>query len=330
MTFLRQPTRAGVRDAAAKVAAILPPTPLFVAEVHGTPVAFKAECLQPMGAFKLRGAWHRLTAIAAEDRARGVVAFSSGNHAQGVAWAARRLSMPSVIVMPSDAPKVKRDATLAMGAELVDYDRKTESREKIAAHLAHARGAVLVPSFDDAWIIEGQGSAGVEAAAQADATGFGPITRVVSPCGGGGLAAGLALALPDAAIVTVEPEGWDDMARSLDAGWIEPVRDDPPPTACDSLQTMRVSERTFEVLARRDALGVAVSEAEVRAAQRWAASRLRLVVEPGGAVALAAMLAGRVAPMSGTLVLLSGGNTDLADYARVLAEEAPAALAATS
>lgn len=326
MTFLRQPTRAGVRDAAAKLAAIVPPTPLIVADVHGQTVAFKAENLQPMGAFKLRGAWHRLTAIAAEDRARGVVAFSSGNHAQGVAWAARRLGMPAVIVMPADAPRVKREATLAMGAEVVAYDRRTESREKIAAHLAHARGAVLVPSFDDPWIIEGQGSAGIEAARQAEAQGFGPIARVVVPCGGGGLAAGLALALPDAAIVTAEPEGWDDMARSLEAGWIEPVGPDAPPTACDALQTMRVSERTFEVLARRDARGVAVSEAEVRTAQRWAAAKLKLVVEPGGAVALAALLARRVVPAPGTLVLLSGGNTDPADYACVLAgEREPAA-----
>ena len=322
VTFMRQPTRAGVRDAAAKVAAVVPPTPLLTAEIHGQVVAFKAECLQPMGAFKLRGAWHRLTAIAAEDRARGVVAFSSGNHAQGVAWAARALNMPCVIVMPADAPKVKRDATLAMGGEVVSYDRRTESREKIAAHLAHARGAVLVPSFDDPWIIEGQGSAGIEAARQAEAQGFGSIARVVTPCGGGGLAAGLALALPDAAVVTAEPAGWDDMARSLEAGWIEPVADDAPPTACDSLQTMRVSERTFEVLARRDAHGVAVTEAEVRTAQRWAASKLRLVVEPGGAVALAALLSRRVEPMPGTLVMLSGGNTDPEAYARVLAGEA--------
>lgn len=321
MTLLRQPTRAGVRDAAAKVAAILPPTPVMVVDVHGMAVAFKAECLQPMGAFKLRGAWHRLTAIAPEDRARGVVAFSSGNHAQGVAWAARRLNMPCVIVMPSDAPKVKRDATLAMGGEVVSYDRATESREKIAAHLAHARGAVLVPSFDDPWVIEGQGSAGIEAARQAEAQGFGPIARVVVPCGGGGLAAGLALALPDAAIVTAEPAGWDDMARSLEAGWIEPVGEGAPPTACDALQTTRVAERTFEVLARRDARGVSVSEADVRMAQRWAAAKLRLVIEPGGAVALAALLTRKVPPAPGTLVLLSGGNTDPEDYARVLTGE---------
>lgn len=327
MTILRQPTRAGVRDAAAKVASILPPSPLFVHEINGIPVAFKAESLQPIGAFKVRGAWHRLTAIDIKSRERGVVAFSSGNHAQGVAWAAKRLGIPAVIVMPSDAPSTKRDATLALGAEIVAYDRKTESREKIAAHLAGARGATLVPSFDDAWVIEGQGSAGIEAAKQMEAAGLDQPTHVVVPCGGGGLAAGIALALPDAKITVVEPEGWDDMRRSLEAGWIEPVGDNPPPTACDALMTPVVSQLTFEVLARRGSLGVAVSEAEVARAQRWAARNLRLVVEPGGAVALAALLAGRVEPEPGMLVILSGGNVDPAAYAKVLAGgdgEAPA------
>ena len=319
MTILRQPTRAGARDAAAKVAAIVPPSPLFVLEIQGVAVAFKAECLQPMGAFKLRGAWHRLTAIEPEARGRGVVAFSSGNHAQGVAWAAKRLGMPALIVMPSDAPKAKRDGTLALGAEVVSYDRATESREKIAAGLAEARGAVLVPSFDDPWVIEGQGSAGIEAAAQMLALGLGSPSRVVVPCGGGGLAAGLALALPDAGVTVVEPEGWDDMRRSLEAGWIEEVGDSPPPTACDALQTKRVSELTFDVLSRRGANGVAVSEAEICIAQRWAAERLRLVVEPGGAVALAALLAGKVPLEPGMLVLLSGGNVDLTAYGKVLA-----------
>ncbi|GHH21138.1 serine/threonine dehydratase [Sphingomonas glacialis] len=319
MTILRQPTRAGVRDAAAKVAAVVPATPLFVVDIQGVAVAFKAECLQPMGAFKLRGAWHRLTAIEPDLRSKGVVAFSSGNHAQGVAWAARRLQMPATIVMPADAPKAKREGTLALGAEVVSYDRKTESRETIAARLAEARGAVLVPSFDDPWVIEGQGSAGIEAAAQMAAAGLGSAARVVVPCGGGGLAAGLALALPEAAVTVVEPAGWDDMRRSLEAGWIEPVGDSPPPTACDALQTMRVSGLTFDVLARRGATGVAVSEAEIRAAQRWAAERLRLVVEPGGAVALAAVLSGKVAVEPGLLVLLSGGNVDLAAYGAVLA-----------
>ncbi|UZK70210.1 threonine/serine dehydratase [Sphingomonas sp. S1-29] len=319
MTLLRQPTRAGVRDAAAKIAAILPPSPLLVLEIGGVEVGFKAESLQPVGAFKLRGAWHRLTAIADADRAAGVVAFSSGNHAQGVAWAAKRLGMPAVIVMPADAPKVKLESTLALGAEVVRYDRMTEDRTKIAAHLAHARGAVLVPSFDDAWVIEGQGSAAVEAAAQMQAAGLGDPLRAIVPCGGGGLAAGTALALPDAEIVIAEPEGWDDMTRSLEAGWIEPVGPNPPATTCDALQTMRVAERTFDVLSRRGATGVAVSEEEVRVAQRFAAQRLRLVLEPGGAVALAALLAGKLPAKAGTLVLLSGGNTDPGDYAAVLA-----------
>jgi threonine dehydratase len=290
-------------------------------EIRGVTVCFKAESLQPVGAFKIRGAWHRLTALDAESREKGVVAFSSGNHAQGVAWAAKRLGIPAVIVMPADAPKVKRDATLAMGAEVVPYDRMTEDRARIAAHLAHARGAALVPSFDDPWIIEGQGSAGIEAMTQMVEARLPDPTHVIVPCGGGGLAAGLALALPDAEVTVVEPEGWDDMRRSLDAGWIEPVGDNPPPTACDALQTLEVSPLTFEVLARRGATGLAVSEAEVRAAQRWAAAKLRLVLEPGGAVALAAVLAGKVEIKPGLLVILSGGNADPEAYARVLGGE---------
>lgn len=307
-----------MRDAAAKVAAILPPTPVFVREINGIDVVLKAESLQPIGAFKVRGAWHRLTALDDEARRRGVVAFSSGNHAQGIAWAARRLGIAATIVMPADAPRAKREGTLALGAEVVDYDRATESREAIAARLAEARGATLVPSFDDPWIIEGQGSAGIEAAAQMDAAGLGAPAHIVVPCGGGGLAAGLALALADARVTVVEPDGWDDMRRSLEASWIEPVGPNPPPTACDSLQTTRVSPLTFDVLSRRDATGVAVSEAEIRAAQRWAAETLRLVVEPGGAVALAALLAGKVAVDPGTLVLLSGGNVDVDAYARAI------------
>jgi threonine dehydratase len=310
-----------VRDAAAKIAAILPPTPIFTQEINGVTVAFKAECLQPIGAFKLRGAWHRLTALDEDQRAKGVVAFSSGNHAQGVAWAAKRLGMSATIVMPADAPKAKRDGTLAMGAEVVAYDRMTEDRIAIASQLAEARGATLVPSFDDPWIIEGQGSAGIEARRQMEAMGLGEPIHVLIPCGGGGLASGIALGLSNARITVVEPEGWDDMGRSLEASWILPVGPNPPPTACDALQTPEVSPLTFEVLARRDAKGVAVSEAEVRAAQRWAAAKLRLVVEPGGAVGLAALLAGKVAPEPGMLVILSGGNVDIDAYSRALAPE---------
>ncbi len=308
-----------MRDAAAKMADLLPPSPLMIREINGLAVAFKMESLQPIGAFKLRGAWHRLTELCDESRGRGVVAFSSGNHAQGVAWAAKRLGIDATIVMPSDAPAAKLSATMALGAEVVRYDRATESREKIAAHLAHARGATLVPSFDDAWVIEGQGSAGIEAAAQMVAAGLSAPVRAIVPCGGGGLAAGIALALPEAEVVTVEPAGWDDMRRSLEAGWIEPVAPDAPPTACDALQTTRVADRTFYVLSRRGATGVAVSEGEIAEAQRWAMRYLRAVVEPGGAVALAAVLAKRVAVVPGTLVLVSGGNVDPADYAKVLA-----------
>ncbi|RXD07702.1 threonine/serine dehydratase [Sphingomonas sp. UV9] len=308
-----------MRDAAEKIARILPPTPLFVSEIRGVPVAFKAESLQPVGAFKIRGAWHRLTALDERARSKGVVAFSSGNHAQGVAWAAKRLGIAATIVMPADAPRLKREATLALGAEVVTYDRATESRETIAAGLAEARGATLVASFDDPWIIEGQGSAGIEAAAQMAALGLGVPRRVVIPCGGGGLSAGIALALNESAITVVEPEGWDDMRRSLEASWIEPVGPNPPPTACDALQTLRVSPLTFDVLSRRDATGVAVSESEIAAAQRWAAEKLRLVIEPGGAVGLAAVLSGKVPRAPGLLVILSGGNVDLAAYAKALA-----------
>ncbi len=319
MTILRQPTRAGVRDAAEKIARILPPTPLFVSEIKGVPVAFKAESLQPIGAFKIRGAWHRLTALDEATRQKGVVAFSSGNHAQGVAWAAKRLGIAATIVMPSDAPRLKRESTLALGAEVVTYDRATESRETIAAGLAEARGATLVPSFDDPWIIEGQGSTGIEVAAQMAALGLGVPIRAIVPCGGGGLSAGIALALKDSAITVIEPEGWDDMRRSLEASWIEPVGPNPPPTACDSLQTLRVSPLTFDVLSRRDATGVAVSETEIATAQRWAAEKLRLVIEPGGAVGLAAVLSGKVKLEPGLLVILSGGNVDLAAYAKAIA-----------
>nr|WP_246616728.1 pyridoxal-phosphate dependent enzyme [Sphingomonas yunnanensis] len=300
---------------------MLPPTPIFVRQINGVDVALKAESLQPVGAFKVRGAWHRLTALDDEARRRGVVAFSSGNHAQGIAWAARRLGIAATIVMPADAPRTKRESTLALGAEVVDYDRATQRREAIAARLAEARGATLVPSFDDPWVIEGQGSVGIEAARQVEALGLAAPRRVVVPCGGGGLAAGIALALPEAAITVVEPEGWDDMRRSLEASWIEPVGTNPPPTACDSLQTQQVSPLTFDVLSRRDATGVAVSEREIRDAQRWAAAQLRLVLEPGGAVALAALLAGRIAAEPGTLAILSGGNVDASAYAAVLAGE---------
>jgi len=313
----RQPGPEGIVKALRKLAEIVLPTPLLPAEIGGRTVYLKAESLQPMGAFKLRGAWHRLTDLSEAERQKGVVAFSSGNHAQGVAWAARRLGIRATIVMPADSPARKLDNTRALGADVVTYDRMTESREAIAQRLAEERGAVVVPSFDDPWVVEGQGTAGLEATNQMAALGIDPPDLVVTCCGGGGLGAGLALACPEAEMVVVEPEGWDDMTRSLEAGEIIPVAPNPPPTACDALQTLKVAELTFGILRDRGTRGVAVSEAETGAAMRWAFDNLRLVLEPGGAVALAALLAGKVEPAEQTLVILSGGNVDAATFKRI-------------
>lgn len=296
-------------------------TPLLPFEHRGARMHVKAECLQTGGSFKLRGATNRLLRLTPAERARGVVAFSSGNHAQGVAIAAARLGIAATIVMPSDAPAVKRAATAAMGARIVNYDRATESRETIAAAIAEETGAALVPSFDDVDIIEGQGSCGVEIAAQAATAGI-ALSKVIVPCGGGGLTAGIALALPDCGIVPVEPKGWDDMARSLAGGARMPVADDAPPTRCDSLQTRLVSPLTFAVLQGRSARGVCVSEEEVAHAMRVAFARLRLVVEPGGAVALAAVLTGKVEAGPGAVIVLSGGNVDPGLYAGIVEDQA--------
>ena len=314
----RVPTPAGVVAAAKAVAQVVLPTPLVAFEWRGVRAFAKCESMQPVGAFKLRGAWWRLSSLSRAERARGVVAFSSGNHAQGVAWAARRLGIAATIVMPHDAPAAKRDATLAMGAQIVGYDRATECREAIAAALAAARGATLVPSFDDAHVIEGQGSAAVEAAAQLAAMGEGHVRHLIVPCGGGGLAAGCALAQDWDSITTVEPEGWDDMRRSLDLGRIVPVGDLAPPTACDALMTQRVAPLTFDILRAKGATGVAVSEAAIEDAIRFAFRTLRIVLEPGGAVALAALTTARDPPREGTLLVLSGGNIDPAQFAVIV------------
>jgi threonine dehydratase len=301
--------------AAAAVGKIVPQTPLLRMEHDGRTIFVKAESLQPMGAFKLRGGWWRLSNLSDAEQKNGVVAFSSGNHAQGVAWAARRLGIAATIVMPADAPVVKVAGTRALGADIVFYDRRTERRDLIAAALAEQRHAVLVPSYDDPWVVEGQGSAGIEAAQQ---MGRQPAT-VITPCGGGGLAAGLSLACPEARIHIVEPAHWDDMTRSLAKGEIVEVALDAPQTACDALQTKRVADLTFNILKDRGATGVAVSEAEIETAMRHAYDALRLVVEPGGAVGLAALLAGKVQADDATLLLISGGNVDAAHFARVLA-----------
>lgn len=317
----RKPDREGVLRAAEKIAALLPETPLLPLKVNGATIWCKAECLQPVGAFKIRGAWHRLSDMTAAERARGVVAVSSGNHAQGIAWAARRLGIAAAIVMPTDAPAVKLDNTRALGAEVVLYDRPGgEDRDAVARALCDDRGATLVHAFGDPWVIEGQGSAGIELAAQMERWARGTPTRVVCPCGGGGLTAGLALALPDAEVVPVEPEGWDDVRLSLEAGEIVRVSPSAPPTACDALQTPATYPINFAVLQAREIRGQSATEAEVRAAQKLAFDKLRLVVEPGGAAALAAVLAGKVPADGRTAVILSGGNVDPAAYARIVME----------
>jgi threonine dehydratase len=307
-----------VLAAAERISGLVERTPLIESTIGSVRVWLKCECLQTGHAFKLRGATNRLLQLSDGERSRGVVAFSSGNHAQGVAIAAKRLGIPAVIVMPADAPKVKVDATRSHGAEIILYDRRTESREAIAAQLADERGAVVVPSFDDPAVVAGQGTVGLEIVEQMTV----PPSRIVIPCGGGGLASGIALACPDADIVVVEPQGWDDMTKSLEKGEIVPVEADAPPTLCDALQTPRVSPITFGILRDRNAKALWVSDEEVKDAVRFAWREHRLVVEPGGAAALAALLSGKVAPRDGTVVVLSGGNIDPELHARIIAEAA--------
>ena len=306
--------REDVVEAAARIAGFVERTPLIESEIAGVKIWLKCECLQTGGAFKLRGATNRLLQLSPDERARGVVAFSSGNHPRGVAIAAKRLGIHAVIVMPSDAPQVKVDGTAAEGAEIIFYDRLTESREDIARKISDESGATVVPSFDDPAIIAGQGTAGLELVEQLERS----PARIVIPCGGGGLASGIALAVPEAQIVVVEPEGWDDMARSLDRGEIVPVSSDAPPTFCDAIQTLRVSPLTLGILRDRGATAVSVSDPEVERAIRFAWEHHGLVVEPGAAVALAALLAGKLEALDGTVVIVSGGNVDPALHGRIV------------
>lgn len=315
----RKPSKEGVERAADKIKKILPPTPLLPLEWEGKTIWCKAENLQPIGAFKIRGGWHRLTDLTDEQRETGVVAFSSGNHAQGVAWAAKKVGVPATIIMPENAPKAKLANTKALGAKVITYDRMSGAREQLADDISRETGAVVVPSFDDPWIVEGQGSCGLEIREQMVALTGSEPDQIVACCGGGGLATGSALVNPEAAIYIVEPEGWDDMKRSLESGDIVPVVDNPPSTDCDALQTLQVSPITFEILKERKAQGIVVSSNEVHNAMRIAFERLRVVLEPGGSVALAAILAGKVPVTDHTAITLSGGNVDPAHFSEVIA-----------
>ena len=323
----RLPDFEDVRAAAMRLAGHVRRTPVLAGtpldERSGGCILLKLETLQHVGSFKFRGAYNRLSQLDAAQRATGVVAFSSGNHAQGVAYAARLLGVPATIVMPADAPRVKMQNTLALGAEVVTYDRLHESREAIAARLALERGAVLVPSFDDPDIIAGQGTVGLEIAEQAAEAGI-VLDDVIVCTSGGGLVAGTALAIrtlsPATRVWSAEPEGHDDHRRSLAAGRRE---SNAPGTRsiCDALLAPEPGVLTFEINRRLLAGGLAVSDPEVRAAIAYAARILKLVVEPGGAVALAAVLAGRIETRGRAIaVVLSGGNIEDALLREVLTE----------
>ena len=320
------PAFADIEDAATRLAGAAVHTPLLESPLLnarcGGRVLIKADCLQRTGSFKFRGAWNRISRLDAAQQKGGVVGYSSGNHAQGVAAAAQLKGLPAVIVMPADTPAIKIANTRGFGAEVVLYDRATESREEIAAALVAQRGAVLVPPFDDPFIIAGQGTAGLEIAEQAKARGL-SLDAMLVCCSGGGLTAGIALALeqlaPQADIYSVEPEGFDDMARSLVSGKRE-VNAARSGGFCDALLTPTPGELTFPINLPRLRGGFVVTDEEVRAAMRFAFRELKLVAEPGGAVALAAALAGKL-PLDGrvTGLIISGGNADPETFARVLA-----------
>jgi threonine dehydratase len=326
------PSFADVQAAALRIAPHAVRTPLVESwqlnALTGGRVFLKLEILQRTGSFKFRGACNRLAMIPQSARARGVVAFSSGNHAQGVAAAAALFGMPALIVMPSDAPRPKIDGTRACGAEIVTYDRVREDREAIAAKICAERGAVLVKPFDEAGIIAGQGTVGLEIAAAARHLGI-VLDDVLVPCSGGGLVSGTALGLKgsavDARVHSVEPENFDGMKRSLEAG----QRVQAPGgklSIADALMAPIPGTVVFEVAKDLLAQGFAVSDVELECAVVFAAAKLKLLVEPGGAAGLAALLAGRVDARGNTIaVVLSGGNAELGQIAEMASKAVPPA-----
>ena len=319
-------TLSNIEAAARRIEGRAVRTPLLEAPVasrlSGARVFIKPEVLQRTGSFKFRGAMSRLSLLSAEERQRGVVAFSSGNHAQAVACAARDLGMPAVIVMPSDAPKLKIANTRGFGADVVFYDRVRDDRVAIGRQIAESRGLVLVPPFDDYDVMAGQGTIGLEIAADMAGRGIG-LDLVLAPCSGGGLASGIATALaalsPATRVVAVEPAGFDDLVRSLGAG--ERLANMAGPASiCDALMADRPGALTFPVLQTTQAGAVAVEDAHTLAAMAHAFLEMKLVAEPGGAVGLGALLSGKVDARGKTVcVILSGGNVDPAMFARALA-----------
>jgi threonine dehydratase len=319
------PTAADIEAAAKRLFGVAVRTPLINAPVLdarlGARVFLKAETLQRTGSFKFRGAYNKISSIPEARRAAGVVAYSSGNHAQGVAAAARLLGMPAIIVMPSDAPRLKRERTLALGAEVVGYDRNSEDRAAIAAKIVAERGATLVPPYDDPLIIAGQGTIGSEIVEDLARLNLKPEIVVVG-ASGGGLAAGISLGIkarvPSAKFYTCEPEGFDDTLRSFKSGHREHNKR-MSGSICDALMSNTPGELTFPITQRLIGAGMTASDAEVGRAVRYAFEELKLVVEPGGAIGLAALLAGKL-DVKGKVVVgvLSGGNVDAELFAKLI------------
>jgi len=320
------PTAADIEAAGKRLFGVAVRTPLINAPVLderlGARVFLKAETLQRTGSFKFRGAYNKISSIPEARRAAGVVAYSSGNHAQGVAAAARLLGMPATIVMPSDAPRLKRERTLALGAEVVLYDRNTEDRAAIAKKIVTERGATLVPPYDDPLIIAGQGTIGAEIVEDLARLNLKPEIVVVG-ASGGGLAAGISLGVkarvPNAKFYTAEPEGFDDTARSFVSGKRE-ANARMSGTICDALMTGTPGELTFPITSKLIGQGLTANDAEVGRAVRYAFEELKLVVEPGGAIGLAALLAGKLDVKGKVVVaILSGGNVDAELFAKLVA-----------
>ena len=312
----------GVLDAARQIAPAAVRTPLIESpalnEHVGGRVLLKAETMQVAGAFKFRGAYNRISRFSADELKAGVVAFSSGNHAQGVAAAAKLMGTRALIVMPADSPAIKIAGVKAFGGEVRLYDRWTESREEIGASIARERGSVLVPPFDDPYVIEGQGTSALEMLDQADA----PIDQLLCPCSGGGLMAGIDLVMearsPTTKTWAVEPEHFDDTARSLAAGE-RMTHPSGPPSICDALQTPIPGVLTFPINQRVLSGALSITDMEAAEAVAYAFRTLKLVVEPGGAAGLAALLAGKLdGKGKTTAVILSGGNIDPGLFAEII------------
>ena len=321
------PTASDIEAAAKRLAGVAVRTPLINApvldETIGARVFLKAETLQRTGSFKFRGAYNKISSIPKDRRAAGVVAYSSGNHAQGVAAAARLLGMRATIVMPADAPRPKRERTLALGAEVVLYDRNTEDRAAIAKRIVAERGATLVPPYDDPLIIAGQGTIGAEIVEDLARLSLKPEIVVVG-ASGGGLAAGISLGVkskvPSAKFYAVEPEGFDDTLRSFVSGKRE-ANARMSGSICDALLSNTPGELTFPITRELIGQGTTVSDDEVGDAVRYAFHELKLVVEPGGVIGLAALLAGKIAVKGKIVVaILSGANVDPELFGRLIAK----------